>query len=464
MSMHSLVVLSAMVFVQGFVDDYCSEGVSLLQFAKTLTDTSFGNAEYPHYQKNVNSMRSGSSTLTSTLNLTTPSWVYEIAGGFVMYSAPLLDGHGNIYMVATSGDVFSVNEATGVENWRVNVSYVPGILATTPILLAGNLYIANELGFLFCLSMASGEKKWQSLLVEKPSISGFDAWSMAGSGNVVLAAGRPLSDRKDSGSGSRLYAASTDDGHVLWNFSFPRQVYNIMPAIVGDTVVIADWSGGVISLRLSDGAPLWEVVPPSLNSNCTGGLAVGPNGLVYVTSNSGSTFGSDGILSAYQLSSGQLVWRQVFTGFPANAAPAVFPRSDGKLAVVLGIGANFMLPYLSEVEVMLPRRTSDSVVALSAETGENLWSFKTDAWPLNSVAGSVFFKKCWPDSWSNPTVDAAGTVYIGWGAAKVFALSGQTGSVLGSFDFGSGIQGPPSVDSGTLVVASCNKLVAFRNP
>lgn len=422
-------------------------------------------------QKNGGARRAGISNLTSTLQLATPAWELEDAGSGVLYQSPVLDRDGNIYMSSTNGRLFSLLLKDGSERWSVQLGG-NGPQMPTPILLGESLYTTDGFGYLICLALSDGAERWRARFTD--GNSGGDSWSMGGLGDVVLVLGSPLADGVSAGSGTRLYAASAVDGKVLWNFKFASRLFNAMPAIAGDAVVFADCSGGAYSVGLADGKLRWEMPSPGKQSFTTGGLAIGPNDLVYVTSNidTGCAEGmpflnpsncGDGVLRAHSLRTGEVRWNRTFVGFPANNAPAVYTSPAGGLNVVIGVGQNPPAPYqIPELDAISPMKSPDKVVALDATTGADRWTFDTPVWTSNAGAGSTSNKTCWPDTWSNAAVDGSGTVYIGWMGGRLFALGGATGAKLAEYDLRSSTQGEPAIAPGALVASSCNRLAAFH--
>lgn len=107
----------------------------------------------------------------------------------------------------------------------------------------------------------------------------------------------------------------------------------------------------------------------------------------------------------------QLKWQSIFTNF-AQSSPAVV---NG----VIYVGAD-----------------NDSVYALNANTGDQLWSYYTGG-----------------DQTSSPAV-ANGVVYVGGGDNTLYALNASTGAKLWSYTAGDEVQSSPAVANGVVYIGS----------
>jgi len=422
----------------------------------------------PWPQKNGDSLRTGHSELIAGTNLRKAAWVYNEPGNSVIYASPVLDGFGNVVLTSTNGSVFSLRVKDGSPNWMVSIgSAQPAV--PTPILIGDALYTTNGMGALYCISLSDGAERWHRQLTD--ASSGGDAFSMGGSGNILLFASTRSGDSYMGGSGSRLLAFNIVENRTLWEFKFIEEPFNSLPAVLGGQVFIASKMGGLTCLDLDTGTKIWHQEGFAAPAFTTGGMAIGPNGLIYVTGNSDrgclnvlesnpSNCG-DGHLRAWD-KAGRLQWNRTFSNVPSNNAPSVYPLASGGYAVTIGLGRNPPSPASSDWDFLMPARDSpDQVVAFNATTGESLWAFDAPVWSSQFGAGSTGNKVCWPDTWSNALIDGAGTLYIGWLGGEVFAISGDTGAFIGSYNTTSSIQGAPGLDSGVLVVASCNNVAAF---
>jgi len=302
------------------------------------------------------------------------------------------------------------------------------------------------------LALASGAELWRARYAFS---SGSDAWSMgldAGSG-TLFAPGSPteVDALRCMFGGSHLFALDLNTGRTKWTYRFQECTCNVMPAVAGGRLVFSDASGIVYALDAASGAPRWIAPGNGPFAFTTGTAAIGPNGLLYVTSNLGP---HRGVLRAYDLKGGALRWQRTFDR-EANNAPAVYRDGRGRLLVAIGISDNAGYPMGQ------PASFNGTLYALDAATGGTAWSFSPPTWRHPAAAGSAFGQLCMPDAFTNPSVDAGGTLYIGWMGGVAYGLDGATGRELSSWETRSGMQGAPGVADGMLVVSSCKRMAGF---
>merc|ERR1712151_1475109 len=103
---------------------------------------------------------------------------------------------------------------------------------------------------------------------------------------------------------------------VMWHFVTVMPIYNILISYANGSVGFADMTGTAYKLRLSDGKLLWKVSSKFPASFSTGGAVLGPNGVLYVTSNDGIIEMFDkiidpsaaGLITALNFTTGQELW------------------------------------------------------------------------------------------------------------------------------------------------------------
>jgi outer membrane protein assembly factor BamB len=117
-----------------------------------------------------------------------------------------------------------------------------------------------------------------------------------------------------------------------------------------------------------------------------------------------------GLLKAYDVKSGDLIWNRTFPNLPANIDPVVYQSSSG-LAVVIGLGLHLPDNFKTDSDKALPRPFLFQVVAVDALTGADKWYFDTPPWNSFAGAGSTESNACQVDSFGNAGVDGNGTVY-----------------------------------------------------
>jgi outer membrane protein assembly factor BamB len=130
----------------------------------------------------------------------------------------LVIGGGAIYVATLSGTVYSVNAATGHQNWKFNVGTQ---LSSAPAVADGKVYVTDSDGNLRAISAADGKQAWRA------SVTAGAFGPAAGGGQAY------------SCSGLVLQAYDAASGRPTWFFSPPK--YGIpyaTPAVANGTVVV----------------------------------------------------------------------------------------------------------------------------------------------------------------------------------------------------------------------------------
>ncbi len=217
-----------------------------------------------------------------------------------------------------------------------------------------------------------------------------------------------------SGVAGRVYALDAATGHLLWQFEPPLKLKNARGsccdivnrgvAVWKGKVYVASFEGILYALDAKDGSIRWQAdtfIDHGRAYSITGAPQIAHN--VVVIGNGGAEFDSRGYVSAYDLESGQLVWRfYTVPGDPAKpyeskalemAAKTWDPKRDAsnggggnawdgiaydpKTNLVFfgtGNGAPWNSAYRS------PSGGDNlfiaSIVAVNADTGEYVWHYQ----------------------------------------------------------------------------------------
>jgi len=449
--------------------------------------------------KNGNLNHTGLSPFRAPFHLEQPSWIFEPkrtrhpeskANGHsvgmmkVFHSSPIIDSNRNSYIVETTGMLYSV-DPRGKLRWQFELS---GTNPGNPGLLDGVLYAQADDGIAYAIDAATGHELWHARIA--PFVTS-DTYSVVVEGNTAIMQGNFVGDREIYAKpgtpycgSSQLVAVSTTDGSVKWRYDITKRsgalALNADPAIVDGSVVVADTAGGVYRVSLEDGAEIWYT-PGTAGTSTTGGLAVGPNDMVYVVGQyvQSGDFNGLGVVRALHLGSGSEEWNRKFQK-SANVAPAVGPVGpNGELAVVVPIGWNMPpAPISPEMKASLNSlRASDgselaitSVHALDATSGEDLWSLEIPARNYTASTKGSFTFPCAPDVFGTPAIDADGVVFVNWSGGRAFALydANKDGRIdaanpleLSSYEHGYGTNGESAIAPGMLVAPCCNSLIGF---
>lgn len=213
-----------------------------------------------------------------------------------------------------------------------------------------------------------------------------------------------------------------------------------------------------------------------------------------------------GLYLVYRVSDGAILQRRRMPGM-LNQYPAVGPVDD-RLTVVLSVGPNPPLAVLFFIvaQTALPsflrydsiiaaifklqfnfawvRRLlgfpifkSNTVAALDAETGKQVWSYTEAPWDHFTSAGDEehFTRRyvamlqddrvepiCGPDSWGIPVIAGDGTIYASSGlTGKLFTIRDRDGNgqiepaEVSTFDAGQAFLNGPALAPGLLVASPC---------
>lgn len=402
-------------------------------------------------------------------------------------SHPLIDEHMNIYFTVVSygigggpgGILKFTSDGSLLWNYTADAQISNG-----PAIHDGLLMFMTDAGYVGQLDMETGEEVWR---VQIGTDGPPDTHSMAAADGYIIAPMRtnallvipapsdpPIYVSPPNGGPETQLVALNMSGHELWRFNTDTMMYNSLVAIVDGVVVVSDTNGRTYCLDLASGGLLWKQEPAdyrNFTGMSTGGAVVGPNRVVYVTSNLGvdgfgGIFGESlrgGRLSAYALETGHLLWRRDFelAANNAGAVGVIGPNGNGPLAVVIVIGDNPDFPP------QRPGHKRGLALAFDAETGERLaWQHELH-WPHAAAAGDTIERQCMPDDASNPAIGADGTVYFGFEDGRVYALRDADGDgrlstgEVSFFDDGNAYQGSPGIAPGLLVAVPCNGLHVF---
>ena len=195
-------------------------------------------------------------------------------------------------------------------------------------------------------------------------------------------------------------ALDASTGRIFWRYQYDPSTearpccgrVNRGLAILGDKVFMATIDAELIAIDAATGQPVWQtnVADPSLGYAMTlAPLAIDDKVIVGVA---GGEYGIRGFISAYDVDTGEEVWR--FYTIPAPGEPGHETWEEGGDAWMNG-GASVWLTGSYDPELNLtywgignpgpdwnPAQRpgdnlySDSVVALDADTGELVWHFQ----------------------------------------------------------------------------------------
>mmetsp|Transcript_98368 Transcript_98368/g.234168 ORF Transcript_98368/g.234168 Transcript_98368/m.234168 type:complete len:483 (-) Transcript_98368:63-1511(-) len=364
-------------------------------------------------------------------DLSTPSWSWQHPRGqfhTIVSGGPVIDKDSNLYLQTAQG--IRKFTSSGKEVW---IFETPGLTNNEPSLYGNLLLSSTKLpGLAYAVDRVTGKELWKTYLADS---SGGDCGYPAAHNGVFVVGANMGNDTRIQGGNTKVFGLDTNTGKQLWEYDPDHVVWNLSPLFPDDeSVVFMDFTGGMYKLSLTTGQELWKTPAPNSDPSFSdGGPSLGQNGKVYACSNYGVAMGQEGSLGvarAFDLLSGQIVWEKILSS-PCNSFPAVgHVRGSDRLAAVFLPG-----PFDGTPNV------EGSVLALDAETGEEIWKFNTENYtsPMNQAAGDLeglidrttegIQTICAPAHWSAPTIDGSGTVYGLRLNGKLYAVHGPQETV-----------------------------------
>lgn len=237
-----------------------------------------------------------------------------------------------VFVANGSGDVFAFDGKSGARIWR---SALKAPLSAGPGVGDGRVVVASRDGDLIALDARSGAELWRrdidAEVLAPPAVGGERVFVRSVDG--------------------RLIAVDGGDGEQQWFVEQPvpplTQRGTGSPVITGDTVVAGFDNGRVVAASLLSGEVLWEL----------------PLGLPTGRSDIERMIDADGAIAA--------VGNDLYlTGFrsrtAAVAAESGQPLWARELSSYVGLGVDWASVYVT--------LDNDQVLALSRETGAQLWS------------------------------------------------------------------------------------------
>ena len=227
-------------------------------------------------------------------------------------SAALAPSHDRVYVGSSAGVLWALS-ATGTRIYSYDAG--GGIMAQPALdVAADQLFVATEDGVLHMLTASSGELRWRAELggsVSQPPLLTDDAVYVVTDSDVVTAFARETGEalwryRRDAPEGffvshhagltlvgGRLLTAFTagvvvaldpTDGSLLWERDTSVELepaaegaprfadVDTTPLVIGDTVYVASFAGGLYALELESGTVRWR------DEELTGVIGIEPAG------------------------------------------------------------------------------------------------------------------------------------------------------------------------------------------
>ncbi|CAE6958289.1 bamB [Symbiodinium natans] len=395
------------------------------------------------------------------------SWSHPLGRFHTLTYGTVIDHLSNVYLSGADG--IRKFDPSGKLLWEY--ASLPAEMMDAPSLFNGTIYGSDTHGNVVALNMEDGKVEWKTHVSD--AICQDNGFTMAKDG-VVLAASDCREPSPNGESNHLVKALNASTGKQLWTYAPDTAIWNFLPLFVDEgDFVFQDMTGKAYRLHLHTGHVIWK--SGGKEGTWTDGSAAVGNGMVFAVNNNHmppNAFYSEynpGTLSAYNLSTGKLVWK-VVTQRPPNNAPAV-----GKVKNLPGMSV--VMPLCQQVQ----QGAFCDVHVYNADTGDLRWVFHGPAQAGPYQAGDLegmdirrssgVRPTCLPNGWSAPTIDAEGTVFVGHEDGNFYALRDMDGdgTIFGDdesqiYDTKAAFAGSssPAVAPGILAIASCDSLFVFK--
>lgn len=235
------------------------------------------------------------------------------------------------------------------------------------------------------------------------------------------------------------------DNIVKWRYDGVRTTtytywtgFEASPVCWQGRIIMADNGGNLMCLNLNTLKLDW-VCDVLDDTNCSPVLSLEDDGAyIYIGTSFHPGWRSEtsAAVPVYKINAvtGEIVWEKDYT---CTGDDGLCGGVQGTIA--LGKGTLSGLVFASVAST--PNAKSGTLVALNAKTGEEVWSFATDAY-----------------SWSSPVdvYDGKGNGYLIYAASDgaLYLLDGKTGKTLDTFDLGGAVEASPAVYDGWAVIGT----------
>ena len=399
--------------------------------------------------------------------------------------SPLIDSEKNIYIMTTT----RLRKFTplGSLTWTFEQT---GKMTTSPTLHGDVIYLLSgvEGGIdVYALNILNASIVWKVHMPDR-AING-DSQSLMFIKDRLIA---PASIDYFNADNAWL-ALNASTGAYLWDYVTDEIFWNAAPTALDDSLLFSASCGAAFRISL-DGKTLWKAGEHHPGFCGTGGGSLGENGVFYAEYSAPDASGTfNGHLAAYRVSDGHKLWEKNFgPRYLGNQYPSVGRLGpNGKLAVVVAIGENPGLPllgldalanhrerYFTDLEYRMSlgaKPQVNAVLALDAETGDQIWRWEEKRWAHFGAAGdeegfldrvthpSIEGPICLPDLQGIPVTNSFdGTVFASSSHnGNLTAINDANGdgiidkSEIKSFAPHSAFLNSPSMAPGMIVAAPC---------
>jgi len=408
----------------------------------------------------------------------------------------ILPGEGGQYEVVVQWAITGRKSAMQLEDVKSHFVRLERKSATcTPMLIGSTTSSTGGSGLVFAIDLAMGHEQW--VLQGNYQIAGVKGALASKDGIVVVATNR-CTDRycyRYRNQTNTLTPGNTvvrglnvADGSQVWAYVPSAPVWNMNP-VWGPTgsVFFNDQEGRLYCLELATGVEIWQAggelgtyteaaavydTGPHHNVYAFGmlpytGFGCNPYVAPGILPECGNRPFRQGIIRAYNATSGRLRWERVTPHPPAGGVAGMLnsPKFHTRLVVTLGYNCRLNSP--TQIWSVDPQSGG---VRFNKE-GPTLWTSMCagdkEGGDIRRASGGR--ATCSPNSWSAPVIDRDGDIYVGnqvglyqrWGSPTEKNVDAQA---LSSLATGVAFQDmSTAIADGLMAVASCTSLIVFQS-
>jgi len=196
--------------------------------------------------------------------------------------------HGAVYFGSGDGNVYSLNAASGAQNWKFKTG---DVVHASPAIADGTLFVGSWDSNFYAINASSGEEKWRFKTGEDPdthnqvgiqssaavvdgtvyfgcrdshlyaldAANGQKKWAFEGNGSWVVSSpavrdGRIYFVTSDS---SLLYELDAKSGTVLHSMGMNHWYLYSSPALAGDMLYVGSTQGKLVAVDLAGFKNTW---------------------------------------------------------------------------------------------------------------------------------------------------------------------------------------------------------------
>jgi outer membrane protein assembly factor BamB len=343
-------------------------------------------------------------------------------------TAPPIIVGGRIYVMDSQNTVFAVDQATGRQIWRKNL---------TSTATARNRFFGRESADALGGGLSSGDGKIYAAtgfgnLVALDGATGAEVWRMNANSPIhaspLAGGGRVFVTTNDS----ELFAVDARTGEVQWTQSAiaepARMLSSPSPALVGETLVAPFASGEIIAMLSANGRRLWSEAltragtTTSLSTiNDIAGRPAVVGGIVFAASQSGT-------FAAVEMRTGVRVWEKPI--------------------------ASVQTPWVSGDFVFVVS-TSGELVAMDTKTGGVKWTRQLPAYKNERKKKNII-------TWTGPVI-VGGRLVLASSDGRLELIRPEDGTTITTRNIKSEIYVSPAIAGGTIYYYTNNgELLALR--